>query len=133
MRVFLMTLVLCHLSACADTDLMALEKAQDANPDFQNYEEAAQYLADKSGVIAICRAALEIEKEKEKDLGYEQQHCGHVLEQSALIKQAASLWMSASKAEQNRWFEKNPYGFREMLNALSDYDTIVQHIHADAP
>ena len=123
---FVCLALLCLITACADSESYALEQDREAPVIVRDYADAAAFLANKSGIIAVCRAALEIEGDRE--LGYRQEHCKRVLEQSAQIKEATLLWMSASKAEQDNWFIKNPYEFREMLNAIKDYDVIVNSL-----
>ena len=115
------------IAACAETEQMALEKESRASDDIRDYADAAQYLAAKSGVIAICRAALEIDDGGQD--GFETGKCGRVIQSSSQIRVAVSMWLNASASEQNRWFERHPYEFRDMLNAIKDYDRIEQFVY----
>ena len=125
MRILLLSLLIIA-GGCADTERRALEKDTSVSHVLDNYHDAANYLAAKSGFIAICRASLEINNRGER--GYERGQCGRVIEISGQIKEAVSIWRTASKLEQQQWFERHPYEFRDMQNAIIDYDAIVQFV-----
>jgi hypothetical protein len=126
MKILLLS-ILCLIAACADTKLLALEKDAQTSGDIRDYDDAAHYLANKSGVIAICRAALDIEKGRHK--GYREEHCSRVLRESDKIKMAAMSWLTATESQQEKWFKRNPYEFRDMLNAIKDYDIIIRYVN----
>lgn len=125
MRILLICLFFL-LAGCAETEQLALERESTVSEEFQDYGDAAQYLSAKSGVIAICRAALEIDNGSLT--GFETGRCGRVLKSSDHIRDAVLMWLNATESEQKRWFERYPYEYRDMLNAIKDYDRIVQFV-----